>query len=173
MTLFRSKSIFATIALVGVIGAGIFPAPINSIAQEKIENPPTSDGRFHFEREGNGFVRLDKNSGETSFCRRIGDNLICSLAIEERDTLHSEIVNLQNKLAAAREKLDAVAATDPTLPRPKEKVPDLSSKDSTGPDRDNIEKEVDRAFEITRKTVRKLFDVVKELQKEFEDEMAK
>ncbi|MCF6322027.1 MAG: hypothetical protein L3J32_09700 [Rhizobiaceae bacterium] len=139
------------------------------------ETAPVSPGqRFQIEREGNGFVRLDKKTGETSFCQTVNDVLVCRLAVEERDTLHREISDLQNKLTAEKEKLaalDETGSSQQSQVRPKDGVPDTSKREGAGSERDEFEQEMDRALDITRRTMRKLFSAVKELRKEFGDDL--
>jgi hypothetical protein len=147
-------------------GTTIIFFPSVALSQEEVEIPADPDLRFHFEREGDGIVRLDRKTGETSFCRRVIDDLVCKLAIEERNTLHNEIADLQNEVTALREKLKALPNGEP---RPKEDVPDTSLRDRSGDDRDKIEREMDRAIEITKQALRKLYMTMKELQREFEE----
>ncbi len=141
--------------------------PASSEGQEKIEIPSNPDQQFHFERSGKGFVRLNNKTGETSFCRQVLDDIVCSLGVEERDALHSEIVELQNIIAALKGKLDQIQGDSPQILRPENKVPDPKFREGGGSGRDKIEKEVDRAIDIARQTMRMLFKAVKELQREF------
>jgi hypothetical protein len=153
-----------------VAGIAMCVSPNLLLAQEKVELPPNPDQRFQFERQAKGYLRLDKKTGETSFCRQVINELICELAIEERNILHEEIADLQNQLVALQEKLDAIGMDNPPTERPKIEIPNPETKEGMGSERDNIEREVDRAIEVTKHTMRKLFEAVKELQKEFENE---
>lgn len=137
------------------------------LAQDSATKPANPDARFQIERNGEGFVRLDKKTGETSFCRSTNGNLVCRLAIEERDTYHNEITDLQNKLTAAEEKLDAGKDSEHSLLRPKDDVPDTDHDKYAGSERDKFEKELDKAMDFTKFAMKRLFKVVKELQKEY------
>ena len=151
--------------------AAIIFMPVGSHSQDANSSNQSIDDRFQIEQVGAGFVRLDKNTGETSFCRNVGDKLVCTLAIEERKALHKEIADLQNKLAALSEKNEVPAKDKELLARPKNDVPNPSRGPLQGTESesqsDQIEREMDRAFDVTKKTMRKLFKAVKELQKEF------
>ncbi len=136
-------------------------------AQNTTNDTEKSNSRFQLEREGDGFVRIDRKTGETSYCRRVNSSLICKLAIEEREGFHDEIASLQSQLGSAKEKLDAIGEKDPD--RPHADIPDPKTHDDAGSERDKIERELDQALEITKFTVRKLFGLVKELQKEYGD----
>ncbi len=168
------KMTFATIVVGASLSSAAMFIPLNAVGQEKIVPPPNPAERFQIERQADGLVRVDKKTGETSYCRRVIDSFVCTLAIEERDTLHNEIANLQNKLSALQEKLDVAGSDEPSQRRPKDDVPDPSPDpnfdDDAGFDQDKIEKEMDRAIEFTKLTMRKLFKAVKELQKEFQEE---
>ncbi len=141
--------------------------PMASFAQDATTEIPNPGSRFQIERDGDGFVRLDKKTGETSYCSSSNGTLICRLAIEERDTYHNEIAELQNKLRAAEEKLEAGGESEHSLLRPESDVPDTDHDEDGIIDRDKFEKELDRAMDITKFAMRRLFKTVKELQKEF------
>ena len=78
-----------------------------------------------------------------------------------------------------REQLDAkgdipeLGKSEAVPPEPKVDIPDPSSEESDGIDRDKFEQEMDKAIDITKQAMRKLFQAVKELQKEFEQEDAR
>lgn len=137
---------------------------------QNTDTPANPGERFQIERDGDGFVRLDTKTGETSFCRRANNNLVCKLAIEERDTFHDEITGLQKKLSAAEEKLNAIGEDKQALVRPKDDVPDTNHDEDAGSGNDKFEQELDRAMDITKMTMRRLFAIVKDLQKEYGDE---
>jgi hypothetical protein len=169
-TMMRAKILVILLSFVlPALGLALFLPPSIGLGQEAVDIPANPDLRFQLEREGDGYVRLDKKTGETSYCRRVNDKLVCTLAIEERDTLHQEIADLQNQVAALREELKALPNAEP---RPKEDVPDTSLKDNSGSERDKIEQEMDRAIDLTKQALRKLYTAMKELRKEFEDDPA-
>jgi hypothetical protein len=140
--------------------------PSLSFGQEKAQTNTVRDQNYQLERHENGFVRLDRSSGKTSFCRPVGEDIVCKLAVEERDALHLEISELQNKIAAMQGKLDQISSDSSQLRRPPKEVPDPYVGEKSGAGRDEIEKEVDRAIDLTKNTMRKLFKAVKELQKD-------
>ena len=162
---FTSSAIF----VLAVFGASIMSVD-GLRAQENNDTAQETGPRFQIERDGKGFVRLDKKSGATSFCRQINDDLVCRLAIEERDTFYNEITDLQDKLATLRSKLDALDSDDTPPSRPNKDIPNPNFQEGKGAERDDIEKEMDKVIDVTKRTVRKLFQAVKELQKELEKE---
>ncbi len=132
-----------------------FPYTVHG--QEKSNSTTPYEDRFQIEKQADGFIRLDKKTGETSYCRQTGNNLVCKLAIEERNAFHREIAELQNKLDKSRKNLQI---------RPDKDVPDSNHDELAGIDKDKFERELDDAMDITKMTVRRLLKMVQELQKE-------
>ncbi len=56
------------------------------------------DDRYVMEKSGDGFVRMDRQTGEMSTCRQDGDALVCKLAADERMAYQDEIDRLQQSL---------------------------------------------------------------------------
>lgn len=160
-TLFKNKILLIAALSVSM---GVLQAP--ALAQDTTKSP-TSDARFQIEKDGNGFVRLDRKTGETSYCKQISGRLICKLALEERNVFHKEITALQDEIATLQKKVD-LKTEDHSDIRPSKKVPKPGTKEGMG-ESDLFEEELDRAMDITKKTMRKLFNVVKDLQKDFEE----
>ena len=154
MTLHFKQCNRFSLALAGLITLAI---PQTVLGQEKSDSTAQFENRFQIEKQADGFVRLDKKTGETSFCRQISDNLVCKLAIEERDAFHQEIADLQGKLDKSHKNQQV---------RPDKNVPDTSHDEFAGMDKDKFERELDDAMDITKMTVRRLFKMVQELQKE-------
>ena len=153
-----------------VVFTTIVAVPGLSLGQKNVQPKTIPDQNYQLERHKDGFVRLDKSSGKTSFCRPVGEDIVCKLAVEEREALYSAITELQNKIAALRGKLDQIPGDSPQLQRPLKEVPDPNVGEKSGAGRDEIEKEFDRAIDLTKYTMRKLFKAVKELQKEMQKE---
>jgi len=165
------KYLTANFSIVSVVLLTIVIAfPGLSLSQEKAQTDTVQTKNYQLERHKNGFVRLERNSGKTSFCRPVGEDFVCKLAVEERDALHLEISELQNRIAALQGKLDQISSDSSQLQRPLKEVPDPKVEEKSGAGRDEIEKEFDRAIDLTKHTMRKLFKAVKELQKEMQKE---
>ena len=157
--------------ITALLAAGMMLASYPQLAtgQEKSENVPNSSDRYQIEMQADGFIRLDKRTGETSFCRQVSDNLVCKMAIEERDTFHKEITSLQNQLAENQKNQKAGPDNDQAIKRPDKDVPDTRHDEFAGMDKDKFERELDTAMDITKLTVRRLFNMVKELQQELSE----
>lgn len=89
------------LALAAVIAAG---ATGTAMAQA----PDTSEGRFQLERQGEGFVRLDRQSGLTSYCVERDGRLSCRAGEDERAALQEEI----DRLAARVDELEGRPAAE-------------------------------------------------------------
>jgi flagellar motility protein MotE (MotC chaperone) len=58
------------------------------------------EDRYVLEKSADGFVRMDRRTGEMSTCRQDGDALVCKLAADERTAYQDEIDRLQQSLDA-------------------------------------------------------------------------
>ena len=56
------------------------------------------DDRYVLEKSGDGFVRMDRQTGEMSNCKSEGEALVCKLAADERTAYQDEIDRLQRSL---------------------------------------------------------------------------
>ncbi|MIL09835.1 hypothetical protein BZU93_28655, partial [Salmonella enterica subsp. enterica] len=54
--------------------------------------------RFQMERTPEGYVRLDKRTGEMSVCAQQGTQLVCKLAVDDRQVYDSAIDRLQSSV---------------------------------------------------------------------------
>ena len=75
----------------------------------------------------------------------------------------------RKKLSTTQEKLESTSPNNHTQLRPDDDVPDTTHDEGAGSDRDQFEKDIDKALDFTKFAMRRLFGVVKELQKEYAD----
>lgn len=73
------------------------------------DSPKSEAGRFAMSPTEGGFLRLDKQSGEVSFCTVEGGLSTCRAAAEERAALQAEIDRLARENAELRAKLPGAA----------------------------------------------------------------
>lgn len=66
-------------------------------------------GRFVMEPMGEGFVRMDTQTGEMSVCKMDGDEVICRLGADERSALLDAIDELEGRVAILERRLNAGA----------------------------------------------------------------
>lgn len=66
------------------------------------------DDRYAIERTEDGYVRLDTRTGQTSLCSEQSGQLVCRLAVDDREALQDDLDALQERLAAVEERLSAL-----------------------------------------------------------------
>lgn len=57
-------------------------------------------GRYTMEKTPDGFVRLDRQTGEMAYCRLTDGNLACRMAADERAAFEAELERLEKRVAA-------------------------------------------------------------------------
>jgi hypothetical protein len=67
--------------------------------------PDTQGGRYIFSKQGDGFVRLDTQTGVVSLCSQRTVGWACEAAPEDRIAFEYEIGRLQNENAALKKDL--------------------------------------------------------------------
>ena len=71
--------------------------------------PATADdGRYQLEKSGDGYVRLDTQTGEMSICREKNSQLVCRLAADERAAFQDEIDRLDKLVDGMERRLAAL-----------------------------------------------------------------
>ncbi|MEQ1955705.1 hypothetical protein [Mesorhizobium sp. CN2-181] len=63
------------------------------------------DDRYVLEKSGDGFVRMDRKTGEMSTCAQDGASLVCKLAADERTAYQDEIDRLQQDMKVLDERV--------------------------------------------------------------------
>jgi hypothetical protein len=80
--------------------------------------------RFTLEKTADGYVRMDKTTGEMSICTQQADQLVCRIAADDRVAMEDEIARLDSRLTKVEEKLAAGggsgAVSNSTLPTDEE-----------------------------------------------------
>jgi flagellar motility protein MotE (MotC chaperone) len=85
----RSIALIATPLLFGLVAT-------TALAQED---------RYVLEKSDDGFVRMDRKSGEMSTCRTELTGLVCKLAADERTAYQDEIDRLQRSIAILEQRV--------------------------------------------------------------------
>lgn len=82
--------------------------PASAVAQET--------DRYTLERSGDGYVRMDRRTGEMSICSERSGQLVCKIAADERSAFQDEVDRLQERLAGLEKRvaeLETVRRIDP------------------------------------------------------------
>lgn len=100
--------------------------------------------RYTMERSENGYVRLDTRTGEMSICREREDQFVCQMAADERRAFEEDIAALEDRVAALEEAVG------------EGRLSDLPS-----------DEEIDRTMGIMETFMRRFFDIVEDLNRDF------
>lgn len=162
---------------------------------ETRKEQPASDKRYALVKSGDDILRIDREAGSVSFCRKANDIWRCMPAPLAEDAYQAEIASLADevdRLTARLQELEAVkvpsdggaAAIAPDAP---EAItpPDEGSKESISPgdgpatsggktDRapkrlsDEDEKQLEEMLQFSEKAMRRFFGLMKDLRDELE-----
>lgn len=155
------------------LGAIITVMPFSVVADSATEAPGS---RYTLERDGDDFIRLDKQTGQTSLCRLRGGELVCRLAADERDALIDEVSRLQDRVdelearifEAEKGGLALDRETDPEASdRRAQRRNEWSHDEMTD---EEIDGEFERALDYSTRALRRFFEVMKELRQDLNRE---
>lgn len=98
------NSIAAGIVVLSLTGPAVMTLATGpALADEPV--PDSAGGRYLFEKQADGFVRLDTRTGEVSLCSQRAVGLACQAAPDDRALLENEIAQLQAENAALKKEL--------------------------------------------------------------------
>ena len=106
--------------------------------------------RYTLEKSGQGFVRMDRTTGEMSICEERSGQLVCKLAADERSAFQDEIDRLEGSVKALDERVAKLeiglsAKLDQALP---------------------TDEQIDRTVDTMQRFLRGFMGIVKELENE-------
>lgn len=105
--------------------------------------------RFALEKTSDGYVRMDKTSGEMSICKEQDGQLVCRLAADDKGALADQLSQMDKRLGAIEEKLTKM------------------EKSGVGPSSDMpTDEEFEKTMGYMEKFFRRFMGVVKELNDE-------
>jgi hypothetical protein len=130
-----------------------------------LDPPPESDdARFSYHRSEDGFVRLDRRTGQVSRCARRTSGWSCLTVPDDRAALEAEIGRLQSENAALKQ-----ALLDRGLPLPgvaKPGAPSASAPQDEKDEKPSGEAEVDRVMSLVERIWRRLIEMMANLQRD-------
>jgi hypothetical protein len=133
-------------------------SPPNSpaIQEQGREQPPAelADPRFVMHRLNDGYLRLDKRSGEVAMCSQHAAGWACSLVPDERAAVDSEMARLQKENAVLKS-----ALLERGLPLPSGVGPNAKA---ASPE----DAEIDRVMGVMEKIWRRLVDMMADIQRD-------
>jgi len=122
-----------------IIAAGLFAATASFALAQSAED------RFSLENFADGYVRMDRQTGEMSICKEQSGQLVCKLAADERSAFEGEVDRLQGAVDALERRVTALESERKTY---------LPS-----------DAEVDKSIDTMQRFLRGFMDVVKEFDK--------
>jgi hypothetical protein len=140
-------------------------------AADEVTPPDTANGRFIFEQQASGFVRLDTQTGAVSLCSQRAVGWACAAAPEDRAVFENEIARLQADNAALKK-----ALVSRGLPLPSGAGPEPGSEPPTAQngqphnDESNLrlpgDAEIERMVAFVDRVWRRLVDAINRAQKQ-------
>jgi hypothetical protein len=103
--------------------------------------------RYALEKSAQGYVRLDKKTGEMSICQETGGQLVCKLAADDRTAFEDEVDRLRTELDDVEKRVSALES---------------GSGKSTLP----TEEEFDQTMSYVQRFFRSFLDMVKEFDRD-------
>jgi hypothetical protein len=103
--------------------------------------------RYSLEKTADGYVRMDRQSGEMSVCKEADGQLVCRLAADERASYETSAAALAKRLDALERKVSALEAGSS---KPLNALPS--------------EEEFDRTLSMMERFLRRFMGVAKDLE---------
>jgi hypothetical protein len=124
--------------------------------------PDDQGGRYIFNKQADGFVRLDTRTGEVALCSQKAVGLACEAAPEDRALLENEIARLRSENAALKK--DILARGLPLPPGAMPEPPAAQSSKLTVPLPSDAD--IDRMVALAGRVWHRFVDAVQRAQKQ-------
>ena len=142
------------------------PAVEPPAAQAAPKAPGASDAappsRFAFNRVDGGFLRLDNQTGQISFCGPRAIGWACQAVPEDRAALENEIARLQAEVASLKAQVASLRETPPPRP-PADLTPPPPDKSE---DQAKLRDDLAHARAAFENAWRRLVEIIVQLQKD-------
>ncbi len=107
--------------------------------------------RYTLEKTDQGYIRMDKSTGEMSVCEITGNQMVCRMGADDRKAFESELDTLTTRIDALEKKVVALEAAPP------------ASAAGRLPD----DAEMEQTFTFMEKFFRRFMGIAKDLEQEF------
>lgn len=125
-----------------------------------------AENRYILSETEEGTIRMDKQTGAVSYCKKVGSGIACSMAADERTALLEANEDMSERVASLEKRIELLesklTASDQVVP---EKVGPKAPE--TTLDKDE-ERQIDKAMRMAETVMRKFFTMAKELKNEFQ-----
>lgn len=140
------------------------------LALAQTDRPDTEDGRFILREVEDGMLRLDRETGDTSICRRDDIGWACRAVPDDRAALEDEIARLSDENAALARR---VGGLEDRLAEHGEE-PESSGEDEELPEDERepgfelpSELEIDRMMDSFELMMRRFLDTMRDLREDY------
>lgn len=107
--------------------------------------------RYTMEKSENGYVRMDRKTGEMSICEERSGQLVCKLAADERSAFQDEVDRLQDRLSGLEKRVAEIETASRLNPN------------ALLPDEESFEK----SLGYMERFFRRFMDIVKDLDQDW------
>lgn len=150
-------------------------------AAAQTAGPETEGGRYALRRVDDGLLRVDRETGATSLCRKRGSGWACEAVADDREALEEEIARLSRENAELAIEIgrlqDRLAALDPPRDLPGRTEPDAGGGDGAtgggGGERTlrlPTDEEIDEVAKTFESMMRRFMESMKALRDSYEDD---
>lgn len=144
-----------------LILAGAFLLAGSALAEDAV----STSGRYQIAPDGDGFVRLDTETGALTHCDKSVGVWRCRTIAEERSDFDRRIVALGEDVASLKSELGSVTARlgaiEESLARSEEDPPAAAT-----PSPEAREREFDETLSFAERMMQRFFDMIRELKNE-------
>jgi len=107
--------------------------------------------RYTMEKSENGYVRMDRKTGEMSICEERSGQLVCKLAADEHSAFQDEVDRLQDRLSGLEKRVAEIETASRLNPN------------ALLPDEESFEK----SLGYMERFFRRFMDIVKDLDQDW------
>lgn len=140
-----------------LVAAGLLLLGSSAVAGEAGPRP----GRYQISPDGDGFIRLDTETGTLAHCDKSDGVWRCAAVVEDRSEVERRILALQEELAALRSDIEELGGRLDVLEEGRGAPPATRDKMSG-----EEEKKFDEALSFAERMMRRFFDMIRELKNE-------
>lgn len=153
----------------------LFAVPL--AGAQAIDQPDTEGGRYILRKVESGLMRVDRETGSTSFCRKRDNTWTCELVADDRAALEDEIARLagdNSELAREIGRLKKrIARLESGAPAMEPETPRSQGEDGEkeAPYLDlPSDEEIDQVMQTFQMMMRRFFDMVRGLREDFDQD---
>lgn len=157
----NTGNIFMVPVILCLAGGLLFVGP--AFGQGQMQATP----RYQVERDGDGFVRLDTETGTLTYCEKADEVWRCEAVVDGHSDADGRMLSLQRRLAELDAEIAALGERLATIEGDGgAAAPPASSADQERLSREEEEKEFDEALSFAERMMQRFFDMIRDLKDE-------